>query len=248
MKPITYQLWVPEGLPNHPSRLMSHIRYITIHTTGNRSSTATAEAHARFQYRGGGGRQVSWHYTVDSSEIWQSFRDEQMCWHAGSRPGNESSIGIEICVNSREGFQAACENSAWLTASLLELHGLSIDDVVQHHKWNTKNCPLELRENTWGLNWEDFLIMVRRYLAENKKNPANMTTEDAKTVISSLKEAQISLDRDHWQGVLEGTIRPNRQWTKLLTSRIIDNRWCQFTPEIIGSAMMSLLGKNGLNK
>ena len=111
-----HQNLVAHGLPNHPGRNMTSISYLTIHTTGNRNASATAEAHARLQARGNGGRTASWHYTVDENEIWQSFDDKQMCWHTGTQIGNENSIGIEICVNSRSGFKKASENAAWLSS------------------------------------------------------------------------------------------------------------------------------------
>jgi len=162
-----HQLWVADGLPNHPNRLLHSIDSITIHTTGNRNLTATAEAHARFQFNGGGNRQASWHYTVDQDEIWQSFRDNQMCWHTGTSKGNETSIGIEICVNSWEGFIEACNKSAWLTASLMEKYKLSLSQVLQHFDWSNKNCPRELRSGEWGINWEGFITMVQGHYKQN---------------------------------------------------------------------------------
>ncbi|MDR1210412.1 MAG: N-acetylmuramoyl-L-alanine amidase [Clostridiales bacterium] len=89
--------------------------------------------HAKF--RGGSGdNQTSWHYTVDADEVWQSFEDNRICWHAGNATGNNYSIAIEICVNDKVGFAKACDNanefclnhaksSAELTADLLIKHG-----------------------------------------------------------------------------------------------------------------------------
>ena len=233
-----HELWVPDGLRNHPGRPMRAIKSITIHTTGNHNATATAEAHARFQYTGGGGRQASWHYTVDADEIWQSFRDGQMCWHTGTGTGNETSIGIEICVNSRSGFCGAVKRSAQLTAYLLKKHGLGIRDVVQHHHWTRKNCPAELRSNIWGISWADFMVMTERYL---QSGPAALDEEKAESVIAALMDARISFHEDHWRSVLKGAAPANREWTKILTNRIIDSRWGHFTPEVIGNSIMALL-------
>ena len=157
---------VPAGLKNNPNRSLRSLDYITIHCTGNYAATATAASHALYQYNGSGGNQVSWHYTADKDEVWQSFLDAQMCWHAGdgSGPGNSTSIGIEICVNSRAGFQQACDNAALLTADLLKKYNLSLDRVVQHAKWAIKNCPAELRAGTWGIDWNGFLARVKKYL------------------------------------------------------------------------------------
>ena len=226
-----YELWVPSGLRNHPSRDMEQISSITVHTTGNHNQSATAEAHARFQYSGGGGRQASWHYTVDEAEIWQSFNDWQMCWHTGTVRGNESSIGVEICVNSRSGFAAACERSAELVAQLLMQNNLEIEDVLQHHHWSGKNCPAELRSGSWGLNWEDFIEMVKTYLPGN----------ESESIIGALRQANVQFNTAHWRGVFNGSIQPNKDWVKLLTSRVIEARWRQLKPQQIKRVLQVLL-------
>ena len=231
MRPLIKEMWVPSGLSNHPGRLMVSISKVTIHTTGNHNNNATAEAHARLQFNGGGGRQASWHYSVDEGEIWQSFRDEQMCWHTGTRLGNENSIGIEICVNSRKGFAAACEKAARLTAYLLSKHGLAIEDVAQHHCWSKKNCPAELRSAAWNISWDDFINMVSAHMG------------DVPTEIAALRSAGVSFDEVHWQGVFTGAIKPNKDWTKILTARIIDARWGQLSLDDLKLSFMSLLGK-----
>ncbi len=115
---------------------------------------------------GSGGTETSWHYSVDYCDIYQSFNDNQMCWHAGdgSGPGNTTSIGIEICVNNKATFNQACKNAAWLVAGLLKKHNLGIDRLVQHNRWSGKNCPAELRSGAWGVTWDDFHAMVKHEL------------------------------------------------------------------------------------
>ena len=177
------QMLCPPGLRNNPNRLLKYVDFITIHGTGNYNPTATANSHAKYQCNGSGGTQTSWHYTVDKSEIWQSFCDDQECWHAGSSTGNATSIGIEIAVNDRAGFSTACENTAWLTAELLKNHNLTIDKVVQHNYWSGKNCPAELRSGAWGVTWEDFLGMVQKNLAPKEEplfKPGHIPSEWAR--------------------------------------------------------------------
>jgi hypothetical protein len=153
----------PDGLKNNPNRKMEWIGHVTIHTTANYTPTATAKNHADYVYNGSGGTRASWHYTIDANEIWQSFDDNRVCWHAGSTEGNETSIGVEICVNDKTTFRRACENAAWLTAELLKRHGLGLEHVVQHKKWSGKNCPAELISGEWGVNWQDFIQMTAAY-------------------------------------------------------------------------------------
>jgi N-acetylmuramoyl-L-alanine amidase CwlA len=97
----------------------------------------------------------------------------QMCWHAGDGigGGNSSSIGIEICVNDRNGFIDACDKAAWLTAELLKRHKLNIDKVVQHNRWSGKNCSMELRNSTWGISWVDFIARINQFMNEASVSP-----------------------------------------------------------------------------
>jgi N-acetylmuramoyl-L-alanine amidase len=133
--------------------------YITIHETDNTNKGADADAHARLQVSGNS-RNASWHYTVDDHEIWQSIPDDEVAWHAGdgkNGPGNRKSLSIEICVNQDGNFEKAKQNAAWLTRYLMNKHKISINHVVQHHKWSGKNCPRKLRAS----GWNEFINQVR---------------------------------------------------------------------------------------
>jgi len=224
------KLFVADGLPNHPSRDMAVIDYVTIHETGNFNATATAAAHARFQYNGGGGRAASWHYTVDVDEVWQSFRDTQMCWHTGTWQGNQSSIGIEICVNSRFDFKEACVKSARLTADLLGFHGLNTDNVVQHHFWSGKDCPRQLRHKNWNLDWDWFMDLVSKFFAESNTGEVAAEGEE---IIETLRAFGVSFNEEHWRGVFNGNIVPVRKWTEKLLKRVFDVRWYKTSPKEI---------------
>jgi N-acetylmuramoyl-L-alanine amidase CwlA len=160
----------PAGLKNNPNQSLKSVKFITIHTTGNYKATATAKSHAAYIYNGSAGARVSWHYSVDADSIWQHFEDNRACWHSGENTGNMTSLSIEICVNDKAVFKKACQNAAWLTAHLLKKHKLPFDSIVQHYRWNGKNCPAELRSGAWGVSWADFLDMVKENLAP--KQPA----------------------------------------------------------------------------
>jgi N-acetylmuramoyl-L-alanine amidase len=183
-----HQMLCPSNLSNNPNRPLKSIEYITIHNTGNYSPTADAQAHARYQYGGSGGRTASWHYTVDVRGVWQSFEDTRECWHTGTARGN-SSLGIEICVHDRESFPKACENAAALTAALLARYSLGLDRVVQHNFWSGKNCPAELRSGAWGVTWNDFLGMTRSHQAV----PAGLAE-----AVALLHEKGLILSPEYW--------------------------------------------------
>ena len=64
-------------------------------------------------------RSVSWHFTVDDTQIIQHLPTNEVAWHAGPN-GNSQSIGIELCVNSDGDFQKAKANAAWLVKRLMK--------------------------------------------------------------------------------------------------------------------------------
>src|SRR5690606_13563112 len=152
-----YKQLLPQSAKNVPGRTMKP-RYITIHNTANTSKGANAKSHANYMSNGSGGRQASWHYTVDDKEIWQSLADTQQGWHAGDGrgPGNTQSIGIEICENSDGDFNQAVKNAAWLVRQLMERHNIPINNVVPHKRWSGKNCPRKLLSR-----WDEFIMAVK---------------------------------------------------------------------------------------
>lgn len=132
---------------------------VTIHETANTSVGANAAAHANLQSKGNV-RSASWHWQVDDKEAVQSFLHNVKCWHAGAAAGNNTSIGIEICVNSDGNFAQAVENAAQLTAQILKERRLNPSHVVQHNRWSGKNCPTNLRNGSKGPTWASFIARV----------------------------------------------------------------------------------------
>lgn len=130
-------------------------RYIVIHETANTSKGANADAHGRLQANGNS-RQASWHYSVDDKEAVKSFSDNAQCWHAGNAKFNKESIGIEICVNSDGDYKKAVDNTISLTKKLMDKHGISADNVVQHNAASGKDCPRYLRAGNKGVTWTQF--------------------------------------------------------------------------------------------
>jgi N-acetylmuramoyl-L-alanine amidase len=148
---------IPKGRLNRPGRA-NPCKYITIHETGNYAKGADAKAHA--SYLKGVNDKVSYHYTVDDKTIYQHLPDNEDAFHAGdgAGAGNRQSIGIEICVNSDGDFNKACENAAELVRYLMQKHNILIHNVVQHNRWNGKDCPKTLRATG---KWADFIAMCK---------------------------------------------------------------------------------------
>src|SRR6185312_11614150 len=147
--------------------------HITIHETGNVRAGANAEMHARLQSTGNS-REASWHYQVDEKQIIQSFPHTVSCWHGGDGKlgtGNLHSIAIEICVNSDGDFKKAVQNAAELVRHIMKLEKIPIQNVVQHNLWSGKNCPTYLRNGSKGINWADFIRLVKEDTAPKPVPP-----------------------------------------------------------------------------
>ncbi|MFC4025152.1 N-acetylmuramoyl-L-alanine amidase [Oceanobacillus longus] len=134
-------------------------KFITIHETANTSPGADAQTHANLQSNG---FTASWHWQVDDKEAIQSFEHTARLWHAGDGrgDGNMNSIGIEICVNRDGDFKKAVENAAELVKKIMKDEGIPQTNVVQHHRWSSKNCPTNLRNGSKGIDWADFNRMI----------------------------------------------------------------------------------------
>jgi N-acetylmuramoyl-L-alanine amidase CwlA len=114
---------------------------------------------------------VSWHFTVDDGAVYQSLPTNEVGWHAGTREGNTTSLGIEICMNEGLDEPAANRRAALLTAVMLRQNQIPLrSGVKQHNAWSGKKCPSVLRGAANG--WRDFLADVSRFHQELTPAPA----------------------------------------------------------------------------
>lgn len=154
------------------------VKGITVHGAANTRAGADAQAHANLLARYGVAG--SWHATGDDHEVIESYDDTRMCWHAGdgSGPGNKTTLAIEICVNSDGDFAKAVDNSAYWVATKMLKHDVPLSRVFQHHFFSTwgKNCPRELRDNTHGISWDDFLRLVQKHFSALSGEPEKPVT------------------------------------------------------------------------
>ncbi len=196
---------IPKGKANRPGKAMIPL-YITIHETGNYS--AGAKSHGN--YLKNTTAKVSWHYTVDDNCAVQHLPTSETAYHAGDGAngrGNTKSIGIEICVNADGDFSKACENTAELVRKLMKAHNIPIENVVQHNRWNGKNCPQRLRQSGWA----DFIKMCK---AEPKEE-IEMTKADVIAIIEEYEKnkakqtvspwAKESFEKATKAGILDGS-------------------------------------------
>ena len=150
------------------------VQYITIHNTADiqeAQGTNDAEQYTRATYPNQNMGDARVHYFIDEADCWQNLREDEVGWHAGDGRGNgnETSLAIEIIMDG-SGSAAdtkAEDRGALLAAILLNRHGLKIDKMVPHRKWNGKNCPAYILPH-----WELFVAKVENYLKQIQKPAA----------------------------------------------------------------------------
>jgi N-acetylmuramoyl-L-alanine amidase CwlA len=144
--------------------------FITIHNTGNIGAPAKNNHNYMKNCNKNGDRIASWHFTVDDKEIYQAAPANMRCYHAGTSRGNNTSIGIEICMfNDKERQRKAYLNAIELVKILMKQYNLSIDKVRQHYAWTKKDCPAWLRSGKFGFTWTWFTKQIGETLPSNNK-------------------------------------------------------------------------------
>lgn len=187
----TYNLSINQSKMIPPEQFARHLgrkitpRYLTIHSTQNRHSSAGARMHAIALYHGrlksknNAVGYLSWHYTVDAGNIYQHLPDNEEGQHADYEgPGNKKSIGIEMCENAGNSREMTLDHTARLAAYLMRKHRIPLDNIVPHQHWRmirysdgrdlgNKNCPHFLMDGGKpGPKWEAFKDRIRKYLAQ----------------------------------------------------------------------------------
>jgi len=116
---------------------------------------------------------ISWHFTTDENVAIQHLPTTEEGNHAENYrgPGNQHSIGIEMCEHPGNSKTATIERTAKLTAYLMKKHNIPLRNVKPHYHWPrpgknppNKNCPHFLLDNKRpGVKWQGFLNKVDRY-------------------------------------------------------------------------------------
>lgn len=173
---------IPKGKHARRYKRRMNPRYITIHSTQNYSSTADAWQHSKAlkngklrAYKRRGGNRIGylvWHYTIDQSRCVQHLPDNEQGEHADfNGPGNNYSLGLEMCENRGNSRAATVERTAKLAAYLMYKHKIPIENVVAHYHWPRyglstphKNCPHFLMDHGRpGRKWAAFKDKVNGY-------------------------------------------------------------------------------------
>ncbi len=155
---------------------------ITIHNTGNPSSTAANER--AWLSNPSNSRTASYHIVIDEREAIECLPLNEVGWHSGDgsgdNSGNRTSIGIEICESGN--YAKTLDNAVELVASMLKERGWGIDRLRRHYDWPRpsdgyrKICPgLMYDKGKWS-GWIEFKKRVAAQLEED----APMTAAERK--------------------------------------------------------------------
>jgi len=164
-------------------------RYITIHST--QTYTGDAYQHALALKRGAlrapkrkGGNRIgflTWHFTVQENTAIQHLPCREQGEHADfDGPGNNYSIGIEMCEHGGNDIGQTIDRTARLAAYLMRAYDIPLGNVVPHYHWPRrglspahKDCPHFLLERGRpGHTWRWFLNRVNFHHSRMLSGPA----------------------------------------------------------------------------
>ncbi|MFW5434368.1 N-acetylmuramoyl-L-alanine amidase [Paenibacillus apiarius] len=149
--------------------------YITIHNTGNPTSTAKNER--GWLTNPSNNQTASYHIVVDEREAVECIPLNENAWHAGdgNGDGNRKSIGIEICESGN--YAKTLENAADLVAKMLKERGWGVDRLRRHYDWSGKICPRLMYDSGKWTGWTKFKAEVEKRLKTEPKPPTDTTAK-----------------------------------------------------------------------
>lgn len=164
---------------------------ITIHNTGNPSSTAAGERN--WLTNPTNNRQASYHIVVDEREAVECLPLNESAWHAGdgsgAKSGNRTSIGIEICESGN--YAKTLDNAVKLVASMLKERGWGVDRLRRHWDWSSKICPRLMYDGGRWTGWNEFKSRVAAELEAGNMDKAKVYVNGAKIEDGFILEGRV---------------------------------------------------------
>lgn len=132
-----------------------NVHWITVHDTANTNSNAGALSHANYLngQAASNGAQVSWHYTIDDTEMYQHIPEGEVAWHAGDGSalvgkhptylggGNRNAIAIEMSVAMGDDLYRIWQRTAKWASQTLVKYNLPREHIKFHQHFSGKHCP-----------------------------------------------------------------------------------------------------------
>lgn len=166
---------------------------ITVHNTGNPSSTAVNER--GWLTNPSNTRTASYHIVIDAKEAIEVLPLNEVAWHAGdgssAASGNRTSIGIEICerdVAAGE-YAQALTNAVELIANMLLERNWGVDRLRRHYDWSGKNCPRLMNKDGKWTGWQQFVQQIDARLRglKTSTNQIKRNSTEATLIVNGKK-------------------------------------------------------------
>lgn len=167
---------------------------IAIHSTGNAKSTAKNER--AWLTNPTNDRLASWHVVVGEKEAIEAIPLDEVAYHAGSKAGNNSSIGIELCESGDRSMVIA--NAVELVAKLLKERNWGVNRLKRHYDWSGKDCPRIMSANNWQ-GWREFVDKIRKELEKVAETPNTSTVDTPSPWAKNSWEWAVK------EGIIDGT-------------------------------------------
>ena len=199
---------------------------ITIHNTGNIDASAQNNHNYMRNINKSGERIASWHFTVGYDKVIQAIPTNKKAYHAGNSTGNNTSIGIEICMyKDKEKQRQAYMNAIALVKILMSYHKLDINKVKRHKDWSGKHCPAWLIEGKYGYTWTWFKNQIKTTTIikepAEKKESSNKEAGQETTTNFLVRITTDSLNIRKGPGTsygIVGTVKKNEVYTIIKTN------------------------------
>lgn len=144
---------IPKGNKRPTTKLT--LESITIHNTGNPTSTARNERNYLTNLYNTSS--TSYHLVIDENEIIECIPLNEIAHHSGNTQGNKTSLGIEVCESGDQ--EKVWDNTVKFVAKKLFEFNWDVDRIVSHQRWNGKNCPRLILPR-----WNQFIGDIKKEL------------------------------------------------------------------------------------
>lgn len=169
---------------NRPGIKARRPRLPVQHENGNPDAYAAQDS--SYLAGGAGGRQASWHGTVDHMEGFANLPADEVGWHAGdgAGPGNYQGFAVELSQRSLKQGGTVARTAISHAAEVMGRVMARLDgstDWGQHARYMVKNCPEYMRGNaTW---WGWYKADATAFYKDEKARMAGSTPAPADDVI-----------------------------------------------------------------
>ena len=161
---------------NFTNKIGRNIKYLVFHYTGNKKDLARNNA----TYFKNNDVNVSAHFFVDDTSIYQSVELRDIAYHCGTNKKyyhaecrNQNSLGIEMCCTAGNYKISAktIENAAYLGAHLCEMLNIKSNEVdkycLRHYDVTHKKCPAQMVDDI--AEWNALKTAIKNILKAKEK-------------------------------------------------------------------------------